>query len=132
MTGWFVKRGKFRNVKQTYDGRSFASGLERAVYAQLRALEKENMIVFVRQQATVQLTEAAIIYKPDFEIKKIHGDGSLETCFVEAKGFCTPEWKLKLRLYRVYGSAPLWIYKGTKTRLILDEVVTPEKYTRQT
>ena len=130
MSGWFVKRGKYRNVKQTYDGRSFDSGYERQVYQHLLLLEKTGKIKFLRQQCTVRFEfddiDFDISYRADFEIEEQLDDGSYRRVLVEAKGFEDAVWKLKLKLYRKIGHCPLWIFKGLKSgQPKLHEIVIP-------
>jgi hypothetical protein len=102
---------------------SFGSKLESAVHDHLLLLEKLGQISDIRLQPTIYLTEARIAMRPDFCVTDIAGGFDYH---VEAKGFHTDVWKIKLKIYRVYGPTPLHIYEGTYKRLILKEVVVPK------
>jgi hypothetical protein len=73
-------------------------------------------------QEHIYLTEARINYVTDYSLEdlatgeKFHG---------EAKGFETPVWKIKLKLYRKYGPCKLELWRGTYVRPVLDEIVIP-------
>lgn len=112
---------KYGNTRASLDGRSFGSKLEAAVYQELRLREKVGDLIFVQQQDHVYLTDARIHYIPDF----LCIDKG-EKFWVEAKGMETPEWRLKLKLWRVYGPGRLEIYKGSHLRPKLVEVVIPK------
>ena len=121
----FLRRpkSKFRAKRTELDGRSFASQFEAAVYALYKLREKAGEIEILGTQEHVYLTDARINYITDYSFldlktgEKVHG---------EAKGFETPEWKLKLRLYRFYGPCRLEIWKGTYIRPVLHEIVIPK------
>ena len=38
----------------------------------------------------------------------------------------TPAWRIKRKLWMVHGPAPLRIYKGSGTRLVLAETIVPK------
>lgn len=116
-----IRYPKYRNQKVTYDGHSFASKLEAAVFQILKLREKAKEIEIVQHQAHTYLTKARIHYIPDFKIfnYKIN-----DFAYVEAKGFETPDWKNKLKLWDYYGPAQLEIYRGSSNRPFLDEVRT--------
>lgn len=96
----------------------FASKLEKAVYVMLRDRETLKMISDLKRQQTVVLLDNSdkskrITWKIDFSyINK-------ETCLVEyleAKGFKTNDYLLKLKLYRANPPAPLEIWGGSWRR----------------
>jgi hypothetical protein len=116
---------KFRAKKVEFDHHSFASQLEAAVYLHLKSCEQEGGIKDLKCQQTVYLTKARIIYKPDFSF--LDTMNGLRT-FAEAKGFETPEWRIKRRLWEWYGEGPLWIYKGSAKSFRLHETITPISY----
>lgn len=116
-------RSKFSAIKVDLDGRRFDSKLEASVYALLKMRERAGEIADLKCQVQVTLTKAAIILKPDFAFTDVKSGAAM---YAEAKGFETPEWRLKLRLWRHYGPAPLEIWKGTAARPVLDEIVTPK------
>ena len=110
---------KFRNKKVSSDGHSFASKLEAAVYQMLK-YEWENVEV----QPSVYLTEARILYKPDFKVWQTNSE--LSGLYAEAKGFETDVWRIKRRLWEHYGPGRLQIYKGSHLRPVLAEVIVPK------
>lgn len=103
-------------------GRSFASKLEASVYALLLLREKAGEIAEIECQVQVALTAAGIIYKPDFRFIRT---ADARACFAEAKGFETPEWRIKLRLWKVYGLGPLELWKGSAARPVLVDTINP-------
>lgn len=111
-----------------YDGYSFSSKLEASVYQQLKLRQKAGEFDEIKCQVTVRvcgvighecMTHGKIDYIVDFECIKI-GDSPF---YVEAKGFETPHWKLKKRLWMHNGPGRLEIYKGTWLRPVLIETV---------
>lgn len=122
----YFKKPKYKNVKTERDGYSFPSKLEANVYDILKIREKSDELKIVRTQATVRLSDAKIIYMPDFEC--VNSETG-EIFFVEAKGVETDVWLLKLRLYRVYGPAPLeiWIADKRTKNVFLREIVVPKR-----
>ena len=99
---------------------SHRSKLESSVCAIL-SKDLQNELVGVERH--VYLTNARILYIPDFELRnRITG----LTSYAEAKGFPTPEWAIKKRLWKHYGPAKLSIWKGTHQKPFLDEVIDPE------
>lgn len=109
--------------KVEHAGRSFASKFEAAVFDILSFREKAGEIRNLRCQVRVALTDAKIVYIPDFGFEYV--ETGLPG-FAEAKGFETEKWRLKLRLWRCYGPGPLEIYRGSYTRVRLDETVIPQ------
>lgn len=116
-------KSKYGAKRTEQNGYSFASGLERAVYNQLQIMQIAKLLIVKQTQVTVYLTEAKIKYIADFLIENLEENREE---LVEAKGFETPEWRIKLTLYKSYGTMPLQIWRGTKYRPFLDEVITPK------
>jgi len=52
-------------------------------------------------QERIYLTNAKILYKPDFSIMVLGGSHP-EKVFLECKGFETAVWRLKARLWQAY------------------------------
>jgi hypothetical protein len=111
---------KYRAKKIQYNDFSFASQLEAAVFQWLQLRVKNKEISDMRCQETVYLTKARIISKPDFSF---YENGTKR--FAEAKGFETPEWRIKRRLWEHYGPGPLEIYKGSAKSFRLHETIIP-------
>lgn len=66
-------------------------------------------------QPKVYMTDARILYKPDF---KCFDSKEGISFYVEAKGFETAVWKIKKRLWREYGPARLEIYTKMNIEII--------------
>lgn len=120
-------------VKTEYSGYSFSSKLEASVFQQLKLREAAGEIRNILVQQTVRVCgptghacdhKCKIDYIPDFSFQYV---ASGERGFCEAKGFETPHWKLKLRMWRHYGPGPLELWKGTWLRPVLVEVITPRE-----
>lgn len=117
-------RHKYRAKRVERDGRSFASGAEAALYGLLKIEESQGLVSNIRCQVQVHLTEARIIYKPDF---LVFDETIREEVYCEFKGFETPCWRIKLRLWKNgYGPGRLRIYKGTANKVYLHEEVIPQ------
>ena len=113
---------KYGAKREEIAGRSFASGLEKAVYLYLLALEQGGEISDIRCQVRVLLTEAKILFIPDFSVfDKALG----ETVHVEAKGLESDVYRIKRRLWMHYGPGLLRVYKGSKTKFKLFEEIRP-------
>lgn len=72
-------------------------------------MEMAKEVKDIQVQQSIYLTRARIQYIADFKVFDLKKN---EYCYWEAKGFETPEWRIKLRLYKEYGSATLYIYRG--------------------
>ncbi len=114
---------KYGNKKVEHAGRRFDSKLEAALYDYLLLLEKAGELSDIHSQETIYLSDARIIYKPDYSavdtatgVRKYH----------EAKGFETTDWRIKRRLWMSYGPAPLLIYKGSARSFKLHETLVPK------
>jgi len=106
---------KYNNRICYRDGIRFDSALELEVYQ----IIKEDVL---EVHPKLYLTEARILYKPDFKCKS-KGFGHY---FVEVKGFETATWKLKKRLWRAYGKDELHLYVKEKGRIYLKEIIRPK------
>lgn len=100
-------------------GYSFGSKLEAAVYNILYLLQKAGEIKEIQVQDSVYLTDAEILYKPDFRVTCPDGF----VYWVEAKGFETPEWRIKRRLWMKYGPGELQIWMGSASKPYLKEKI---------
>ncbi len=105
------------------------SKLEKAVGEKLRLLEMAGEIENLREQVRVKICckgkcphAASIFSIVDFSaIDKRTGD----LVFHESKGFETPEWRLKRRLWMHSGIGKLYVWKGHYRHNDVHEVVTP-------
>lgn len=118
---WKNPQTKYQSKRVKEAGYSFQSQLERDLFQHLSLLEKAGEIEGLKCQASVYLTEARILYKPDFEFTE---NGI--TVWAEAKGIETDVWRIKRRLWMHYGPGKLMIYKRSgKTELRLVEEIIP-------
>jgi hypothetical protein len=117
MSYWKGKN-KFGAKRSERMGMSFASAQEAALYEMLRLRELAGEISDLCAQVSVYLSEARILYKPDFSFIE-RG----ERAWAEQKGFETPSWRIKRRLWAFYGPGELRVYKGNPPTLA--EVITP-------
>lgn len=114
-------KNKYKNKRVSNDFHSFASQLEKAVYEFLALRQKNGEITDLACQPIIYLTDAAILYKPDFQF--FEKDLLMHA---EAKGMETPEWRIKRRLWMYYGPSPLEIYKGSANNFVLHETIIPK------
>ncbi len=112
-------KSKYGAKRTKHAGYSFASKMEASRFTELELLKRAGEISEIQVQAQVVLTEASIIYKPDFKIT--YPDGHVE--WEEVKGFETDAWKIKKRLWRFYGPGILKIFMGQGGRLFLAETI---------
>jgi hypothetical protein len=110
---------KYSNKKTN----GFASQLEFAVYSYLRQFEIGNLISNLQTQNTVHLTDAKIIYMVDFKFKNVETN---KWEWAEAKGFETPVWRIKRRLWMHYGPGKLTIFKGSAANIKIHEEINPK------
>lgn len=113
-------------------GYSHRSKLESSVCQLLMLREKAGEIEHVAHEVHTLICgplghacdhKCKIEYIADFEFKLLKTG---EHLFVEAKGFSSDTWPLKLRLYRHYGALPLEIWGGTWRYPRLIETVKPK------
>lgn len=117
-------KGKYGATKTELDGHSFASKLERDTYSILNLMQINGAIRDLKCQVQVLLSAARIIYKPDF--KFFDCEKNQET-WAESKGFETPEWRLKKRLWEAYGPGPLWIFRSFRNGPQMTEILIPKE-----
>lgn len=113
---------KYKAVRVTRGGRSFASKLESALHRQLELLEQAGALRDLKCQPHVFLTEARIEMIPDFSAIDTRTG---ELVYFEAKGFETDVWRIKRKLWKYYGPGKLEVYKGSASRLVLHETIIP-------
>lgn len=116
-------KNKYGAIRTLGNGISFASKLESATYDYLLLLEKAGELRDIKCQHTVHMTRANISWKADFKAFDVKNGYEI---LIETKGCADSVWLIKLKLYRVYGEYPLWIFKGTYKKLYLHEVVIPD------
>jgi hypothetical protein len=120
----FPRRNKFSNKKVNHAGMRFDSKLEKSVYDMLAMMERGGAISELQHHpGTVFLTPARVQMRPDFRFKE---KGSDEYCFAEAKGFQTPEYRIKRRLWTVFGPGKLYVYEHSYGGPKLLETIIPK------
>ena len=104
----------------TADGHSFPSQIEANRWGQLQQLQAAGHLSELSRQPKVLLTRAAIVYHPDFKYLEAG-----RWIYEETKGFETEDYKIKKKLWTVYGPAPLRIMKTVKGQGIsmVEEIV---------
>lgn len=127
MTNWNQyfgkgKKKKYGNEKTQVDGRSFGSKLEASVYLVLKLREKAGELLILQAQDHVYLSDAEILYVPDFRCRDLT---TLDDFWVEAKGFEAARWPTIKKLWKYYGPGRLEIWKGSHGAPFLAETITP-------
>ena len=115
---------KYRARRTELAGYSFASKGEANCYLYLKALEQAGEVKILQTQVQVFLTDAKILFKPDFLVRDLKLD---QDVYVEFKGFETPEYRIKRRLWQHYGPGLLRVYKGSGNAIRLFEEIKSKK-----
>ncbi len=125
MGNWFGSgaRAKYKAVRQNHAGHSFASKGEAGCFDYLTLLEKAGEIKDLECQQSVYLTDARIHYIADF---KYFDAKENATIWADFKGFETPVWKIKKKLWLYYGPGILRVFKGYGTRMTIVEDIRPK------
>lgn len=87
-------RHKFSAVATVHGGRRYASKLEARHAARLELLQMSGVVLHWHEQVPI-LLPGGITYRADFQVFWADGRCTYEEC----KGYETPEWKLKKRLF---------------------------------
>jgi len=124
-----MARNKFRAVRTSHKGYSFGSKLEAAVFDKLGIREILGEIKDIKVQQTVVLQEGTkgkkgtrITWRVDF---KATLTDTGEPIYIEAKGAVTPDYLLKLKLWRKNPPAMLQIYMGSYQYNKIVETIIP-------
>lgn len=122
--------GKYPNLidyravpKQVSGGRTFASKLEGNLYQLLNLRVRGGELKDLKCQVHVYLTSARIHMIPDFSAIDTKTN---ELEYYEGKGFETPVWRIKRKLWKYYGWGPLFVYKAQGNALVLHETIIPK------
>lgn len=92
------KKSKYKNVPRDHNGTMYHSTKEAKYARDLDYRKRAKDIRDWKRQVKIELYSYGIHiadYWIDFVVE--HNDGSLE--YVEVKGFATPEWRLKWKLF---------------------------------
>ena len=109
---------KYGAKKVTIDGITFDSKAEGRYFEHLQKLKKSGLVEEFPMQKAFTLLDRfahpqtgrivrAITYKADFEV--IYADGHIEV--VDIKGFLTPEFKIKAKMFMFRYQIPLVLLK---------------------
>lgn len=100
----------------------FQSKAEKSLYQLLWLRQRAGEIRNLKCQVQVYLTEAKILYKPDFYFEQ-NDHGEWKERWSEMKGFETAVWKIKRRLWMFYGPGPLDIWKLNRSGIFFSETI---------
>lgn len=116
--GFQQRKNKFNSKITFKDGYHFDSMAECSLYDYIKAQEQAGEWRLIQTQASVYLTDARILYKPDFLIEDLSIN---EEVYLEMKGFETPVWRIKRRLWPYYGIGTLRVYKTNRLGVYMHE-----------
>lgn len=112
----------YRKVKKVrFDGHIFASKLEMELYQVLMLQGLNGALMDLRLQPRVSLSKAKITVIPDF-VANVFG----RDVYFEAKGFETPVWRIKMKLWKAYADHEIRVYKKKGNRLYLSQRIIPD------
>lgn len=117
-----MKRPWYQNFKRKRTerpGRTFDSNSEAYCFDFLSELVKAGEIKDLECQQTIHLV-AGIRLRVDFKFFDLKLN---ETVYGEYKGFPTDEWRLKKKLWGVFGPGRLRIFTGTYPRYHIEELI---------
>lgn len=118
------KKSKFRNIKCSFGGNKFDSLGEMSYYKVLKLREAAGEIRILALQPKIYLTDAKILYKPDFSILIIKTN---EIQWIDFKGARTGLFQLKKRLWKFYGPGVLLVVEKLKTEVITSLLLQKNK-----
>lgn len=114
------KKNKYGAVKCVHDGIKFDSKVEGDYYLYLKDLEKAGLLRVLEIQPKVYLTDAKILYIPDFLIQN---SLDIEPYYVDVKGVETPVFKLKKKLWKFYEKSELRLVRRKAGKFVISERV---------
>jgi len=110
----FKKSSKFGAKKTIVDGITFDSKWESERYGQLRAMERGGIVTDLKLQVKydIIINDIKICrYIADFVYKEESPDGKVKEIVEDAKGFETPEFKLKKKLMKAVHGIDIYLSK---------------------
>ena len=119
-----IKRGRYGVKREEVDGRKFDSRWEAAYYRHLKLQQIAQRILILSCQPKVYLTDARVLYKPDFHVRDLKTG---EEYWVDVKGVRTPVFQLKRRLWKAYGPGKLVLVKKKGAGFEVIEEITPAR-----
>jgi hypothetical protein len=111
MPGYWKKtsNSKYNNVRVKYNGIKFDSIAERDCYLYYELIRRSGEIGPITCQPKIYLTEAKILYKPDFTFTDLKLGRQV---WVDCKGARTDVFQIKKRLWEYYGPGRLILVHG--------------------
>ena len=110
----FKKSSKFGAKKTIVDGITFDSKWESERYGQLKAMERGGIVTDLELQVKydIIINDIKICkYIADFVYKEESPDGKIKEIVEDAKGFETPEFKLKKKLMKAVHGIDIYLSK---------------------
>ena len=110
----FKKSSKFGAKKTIVDGITFDSKWESERYGQLKAMERGGIVTDLELQVKydIVINDIKICkYIADFVYKEESPDGEIKEIVEDAKGFETPEFKLKKKLMKAVHGIDIYLSK---------------------
>jgi hypothetical protein len=110
----FKKSSKFGAKKTIVDGITFDSKWESERYGQLRAMERGGIVTDLKLQVKydIVINDIKICkYISDFVYKEELPNGEIKEIVEDAKGFETPEFKLKKKLMKAVHGIDIYLSK---------------------
>ena len=110
----FKKSSKFGAKKTIVDGITFDSKWESERYGQLKAMERGGIVTDLELQVKydIVINDIKICkYIADFVYKEESPDGKIKEIVEDAKGFETPEFKLKKKLMKAVHGIDIFLSK---------------------
>ena len=110
----FKKSSKFGAKKTVVDGITFDSKWESERYGQLKAMERGGIVTDLELQVKydIVINDIKICkYIADFVYKEESPDGKIREIVEDAKGFETPEFKLKKKLMKAVHNIDIYLSK---------------------
>ena len=110
----FNKSSKFGAKKTIVDGITFDSKWESERYGQLKAMERGGIVTDLELQVKydIVINDIKICkYIADFVYKEESPDGKIKEIVEDAKGFETPEFKLKKKLMKAVHNIDIYLSK---------------------
>ena len=108
----FKKSSKFGAKKTIVDGITFDSKWESERYGQLKAMERGGIVTDLELQVKydIVINDIKICkYIADFVYKEESPDGKIREIVEDAKGFETPEFKLKKKLMKAVHGIDIYL-----------------------
>lgn len=121
--GWGSAKSKYKNVRISHAGYSFASKGEAALFDLLKLREIAGEIREIKHQDSVFFGRERKKFVPDFKFFDIKSDTYR---WAEFKGFEQADWPWKRVAWMLAGPGLLDVYKGSHTKIFLFETLVPD------